>query len=60
MVWKISLREADGAITARGECRPNPCGLTVISPEAPILPGVAQLAMIVEILEETLGPDGGR
>lgn len=54
IVWKISLTEADGAISAQGVV---PFGSTWFDghfPGAPILPGVAQLAMVVDILEETL------
>ena len=55
IVWNISPAETDGAVTARGVV---PVGSTWFDghfPSVRILPGVAQLAMVAEILKETLG-----
>jgi len=54
MVWKISLGEADCTITASGVMPSGSAWFDGHFPEAPILPGVAQLAMVMDILAETL------
>lgn len=54
IVWKISPGEADGVIIAQGVVPSGSAWFDGHFPEAPILPGVAQLAMVVDILKETL------
>jgi 3-hydroxyacyl-[acyl-carrier-protein] dehydratase len=55
IVWKISPLETSSAISARGVVPVKSAWFDGHFPGTPILPGVAQLAMIVDILTETLG-----
>jgi 3-hydroxyacyl-[acyl-carrier-protein] dehydratase len=55
IVWKISRMETDSAFTARGVVPVESAWFDGHFPGTPILPGVAQLAMVVDILKETLG-----
>jgi 3-hydroxyacyl-[acyl-carrier-protein] dehydratase len=55
IVWKISSMETDSTITARGVVPVESAWFDGHFPGAPILPGVAQLAMVEDILKETLG-----
>jgi 3-hydroxyacyl-[acyl-carrier-protein] dehydratase len=54
IVWKIFRTETDNAITAQGVVPAGSAWFDGHFPEAPILPGVAQLAMVVDILNQTL------
>ncbi len=51
---KSDIREADGVITAQVEVPTKSVWFDGHFPDQAILPGVAQLAMIVEILSDTL------
>jgi 3-hydroxyacyl-[acyl-carrier-protein] dehydratase len=54
IVWKLFRTETDNAITAQGVVPSGSGWFDGHFPEAPILPGVAQLAMVVDILNQTL------
>jgi 3-hydroxyacyl-[acyl-carrier-protein] dehydratase len=54
IAWKISPAETDDTITARGVVPPGSTWFDGHFPEDPILPGVAQLAMVVDVLKKTL------
>ena len=55
IVWKISPIEMDSTVSARGVVPVESAWFDGHFPGTPILPGVAQLAMVVDILAETLG-----
>lgn len=55
IVWNISPMETNGAISACGVVPVESSWFDGHFPGAPILPGVAQLAMVVDIVKEALG-----
>jgi 3-hydroxyacyl-[acyl-carrier-protein] dehydratase len=55
IVWKLSKEATDGTVTARGVVPPESTWFDGHFPGTPILPGVAQLSMVADILKEALG-----
>lgn len=54
--WKLSIRKTEDAVTALADVPAASRWFDGHFPEDPILPGIAQLALVTEVLKRTLGP----
>lgn len=54
--WKLSIRKTEDAVTARADVPAASRWFEGHFPGDPILPGIAQLALVIEVLKRALGP----
>lgn len=55
--WRLSIRKTEGAVTARVDVPETSRWFDGHFPGKPILPGIAQLALVMEVLKKALGPE---
>jgi len=54
--WRLSIRKTETAVTARVDVPEASRWFDGHFPEEPILPGIAQLALVMEVLKKAFGP----